>query len=129
MMHWDDETGEHVACKVQAYQLPESLGEVDHCFCDKTGTLTLNDLDVRSISINGTVIEGYTREDIAMAMEKTCETSDTENLLRCFCLCNGMRVSKDPQSNITKYDGESQDELLLLLLTQAGSFFELVRRD
>ena len=45
-------------------QLPESLGEVDHIFCDKTGTLTQNDLDAKAISINGTVYAGKSKEEI-----------------------------------------------------------------
>ena len=36
----DRETGNIEHCKVQSMQLPEQLGEIDHIFCDKTGTLT-----------------------------------------------------------------------------------------
>lgn len=36
----DEDSKELVSCKVQSMQLPEQLGEVDHIFCDKTGTLT-----------------------------------------------------------------------------------------
>ena len=42
-------------------QLPEQLGEVDHIFCDKTGTLTQNDLDVKAISINGVICKSEAR--------------------------------------------------------------------
>lgn len=47
MTHFDSEQDQYISCNVQSMQLPEALGEVDHIFCDKTGTLTLNDLDVR----------------------------------------------------------------------------------
>ena len=40
-------------CKVQSMQLPEQLGDVDHIFCDKTGTLTQNELEVKALSVNG----------------------------------------------------------------------------
>ena len=95
MMHQDAETKQLIACQVQSMQLPESLGEVDHIFCDKTGTLTQNDLDVKSISVNGKVCSGETREQICTQMETKCETKATENLLQCFCLCNEVRVSYD----------------------------------
>lgn len=58
MMHEDPETKEKIFCQVQSMQLPESLGEIDHIFCDKTGTLTQNDLDVKAFSINGIVCQG-----------------------------------------------------------------------
>ena len=61
-------------------QLPESLGEVDHIFCDKTGTLTQNDLDVKSISVNGTVCDGDTREEINVKMASDCSLKDAELL-------------------------------------------------
>jgi len=111
-------------------QLPEQLGEVDHMFCDKTGTLTQNDLDVKCISVNGKVSSGETREDISQLMTKQCtDGTDVEALIQCFCLCNEMRVTVNEQTGLNEYDGESQDELLLLKLSQAGSQFELVKRD
>ena len=63
-------------------------------------------------------------------MTQKCEAIDAENLIKCFCLCNDMRVaynSKSSQEAI--YDGASQDELLLVLLAQESNFYELRKRD
>lgn len=64
MTYIDEVTKEIVSCKVQSMQLPEQLGEIDHIFCDKTGTLTQNDLDVKAISIRGVVCKGDTRDEV-----------------------------------------------------------------
>ena len=110
-------------------QLPESLGEIDHMFCDKTGTLTQNDLDVRSISVSGTVVKGSTREELVKIMQEQCDTEQAENLIKCFCLCNDMRVAYNSKTGKATYDGSSQDEMLLLLLSQESTFYELSKRD
>jgi len=39
-------------------QLPEELGAINHIFCDKTGTLTKNELVFKGISIGGTACTG-----------------------------------------------------------------------
>ena len=74
-------------------QLPESLGEVDHMFCDKTGTLTQNDLDVKNLSVSGTVVFGDSKKELSDNMLEQCDTTQAENLIKCFCLCNDMRVA------------------------------------
>ena len=45
-------------------QLPDTLGEIDQLFCDKTGTLTKNDLSFRTLSVGLTKFEGMTKEII-----------------------------------------------------------------
>jgi magnesium-transporting ATPase (P-type) len=54
----DDQTGDLITCKVQSMQLPEELGAINHIFCDKTGTLTKNELVFRGISISGNLCKG-----------------------------------------------------------------------
>ncbi len=53
MVSVDSATGELIPCKVQSMQLPEELGCINHIFCDKTGTLTKNELEFRGISFKG----------------------------------------------------------------------------
>ena len=72
MAHLDPETKELVSCKVQSMQLPESLGDVDHIFCDKTGTLTQNDLDVKAISVAPAITYfGESREALNLNLSKS----------------------------------------------------------
>lgn len=49
----DSGTGDLINAKVQSMQLPEELGCINHIFCDKTGTLTKNELEFRGISFKG----------------------------------------------------------------------------
>jgi len=62
----DDETGETemINCRVQSMQLPEELGCVNHIFCDKTGTLTKNELEFRGISFKGNLSQGRDTQKI-----------------------------------------------------------------
>lgn len=45
-------------------QLPEELGTVNHIFCDKTGTLTKNELEFRGISFKGNLFSGKVTKEI-----------------------------------------------------------------
>lgn len=50
---FDPDTGEPPRCA--SSDLNEELGQVEHLFCDKTGTLTENELVFRSCTINGQI--------------------------------------------------------------------------
>jgi len=68
-------------------QLPEELGTVNHIFSDKTGTLTKNELILRSMSMRGILVSGEKTEIILKAVEAAnCETTDM--LFKCFTICN-----------------------------------------
>ena len=43
--------GERVGCQVKNMTLLEDLSRITHLFCDKTGTLTKNELVFRSLAI------------------------------------------------------------------------------
>jgi magnesium-transporting ATPase (P-type) len=45
-------------CKVESLQLPEELGIINHIFRDKTSTLTMNELILRSMSMRGVLMSG-----------------------------------------------------------------------
>lgn len=58
MIRIDEEINEAVGCRVQSIQLTDEIGQVDYCFCDKTGTLTKNELEFRAVSVKGRIYEG-----------------------------------------------------------------------
>lgn len=58
------EEGDMIPCRVQSMQLPEELGCIDHIFCDKTGTLTKNELEFRGIGFKGHLCQGRDTEKI-----------------------------------------------------------------
>ena len=132
MIHYDPEVKEIVTCQVQSMQLPESLGEVDHIFCDKTGTLTQNDLDVKALCFRkGIVCKGQTRQELNESVIQSCPRRDALDLYLAFCLCNEMRVVRKRvgTTESISYDGSSQDEHLMLMLSQESDLYELVNRD
>jgi len=53
-----------IPCRVQSMQLPEELGCIHHIFCDKTGTLTKNELEFRGISFKGHLSQGMDTKKI-----------------------------------------------------------------
>lgn len=56
--HYDKDmlnTNKEPSTSVQSSNLNEELGQVEHIFSDKTGTLTCNVMDFKAISISGIV--------------------------------------------------------------------------
>ena len=51
-------------------QLPEELGTINHIFSDKTGTLTKNELILRSMSMRGKLCEGKDTPTILKSIEQ-----------------------------------------------------------
>ena len=108
MVQVDRETGELLHCRVQSMQLPEQLGEVDHIFCDKTGTLTQNDLEVKALCINGVTCLGETREELNNEVYMKLSDNDiVHRLYQCFSLCNSVVVVTNQKTKAIKYDASS----------------------
>jgi len=55
--------------EVHNMMLHEELGQINYMFCDKTGTLTQNNLVFKGLSINGKRIQG-TPEEIGGIIQK-----------------------------------------------------------
>mmetsp|Transcript_2373 Transcript_2373/g.3007 ORF Transcript_2373/g.3007 Transcript_2373/m.3007 type:complete len:145 (-) Transcript_2373:255-689(-) len=99
-------------CQVQNYSLHEDLGQVDYLFCDKTGTLTKNEL-VFNKWASGGLVEFERRVD-SLRQE---ESERVKNLLRCICLCHDvLLISLENAQGLSsqQMSGASQDELCLL---------------
>ena len=64
MFQKDDQTGDYLKPRARSMQLPEELGQVSYLFCDKTGTLTKNELRMKKISVRGLLSEGNTPDEI-----------------------------------------------------------------
>ena len=70
-------------CQVQNYSLHEDLGQVDYLFCDKTGTLTKNELVFNKWASGGQV--DFDRDVSSLDPSQKARVI---NLLRCICLCH-----------------------------------------
>lgn len=92
-------------------QLPEELGCINHIFCDKTGTLTKNELEFRAISFKGHLSQGsVTSEILQQVYSHNCLTADL--LFKCFTICHD--VIPMVVSGNKVMSGTSQDELVVI---------------
>mmetsp|Transcript_32846 Transcript_32846/g.50197 ORF Transcript_32846/g.50197 Transcript_32846/m.50197 type:complete len:241 (+) Transcript_32846:953-1675(+) len=90
--------------KVQNLSMHEEIGQIDYLFCDKTGTLTKNELLFRYVS---------TKEGVVAR----------KDFLRCVLLCHEVyRVNG-------KLTGASQDELVLIEHAEKELGGKLLSRD
>ena len=55
MTVFDEEKRDLVPCSVKNFNLHEDLAQLDYMFCDKTGTLTQNELIFKAFKILGPV--------------------------------------------------------------------------
>ena len=88
-------------------------------FCDKTGTLTQNELRFRALILKGEYV-------IRKPNSEVYKEAKIKDLVRCICLCNDVnRV--DGEKNENFLTGSSQDELVLLEMVEnekLGTFVE-----
>ena len=94
------ETGK--SCKVQNISILEELAEIKYLFCDKTGTLTKNELKFKEAEIKKGVEEEF---------------------IRCVLVCHDLCIINEQIS------GASQDELTILEAIQEISPSKLISRD
>jgi P-type E1-E2 ATPase len=105
--------------QVKNMSLHEDLTSIDYLFCDKTGTLTQNELRFRGLCLRGSQIVGSPRSECLKG-------SDAEMLTRVICVCHDvMRIQSEQGSNFLT--GSSQDELNLMQMCEdegLGSFMQ-----
>ncbi|TNV84787.1 hypothetical protein FGO68_gene15596 [Halteria grandinella] len=95
-------------CKVQNLNLHEELGQVRYILCDKTGTLTQNELIVRDILV--------------------CSNLEAQ-INRCIMLCHKCSLINSTMEQESKYCGESQDEITLLYHLKTQRISQISYRD
>jgi phospholipid-transporting ATPase len=121
-----DDNGDMICCRVQSMQLPEELGCVHHIFCDKTGTLTKNELEFRGISFKGHLSQGMETAKILQGVYQH-NSPTAELLFKCFVICHDvvpMQVKGE-----TVMSGTSQDELIVIDVARQSLYFTLIKRD
>ncbi|HMA04550.1 MAG TPA: cation-translocating P-type ATPase, partial [Methanomicrobiales archaeon] len=111
----------------------ETLGAATVICTDKTGTLTLNEMTVRRVSVNGTFLrvtgEGYVTggdflEEPAGAAVSPAGVPGLVTLLETGVLCNNAAL---PSVGSTKIPGDPTEASLLVLAAKAGLDPEQVR--
>ena len=69
------EEGQIVKCNINNINLLEDLGRVNHIFCDKTGTLTKNNLIFRSLAFDDQVFENKGNDSFDQMSERILKFS------------------------------------------------------
>ena len=86
-MTYVDEVRGQLNCQAKSMSLHEDLGQVNYLFCDKTGTLTQNELLFNKWSCGGNILE--------RGMEVATCQEDIErfkNFLRCIVICHDVMM-------------------------------------
>ena len=105
---------------VKNMSLHEDLAQIDYIFCDKTGTLTQNELRFRGLCLRNIGI-------IRSPRSEGTSTEDVDLLVRFICLCHDVtRVKTEKGDFLT---GASQDELNLLQMCESEQLGVFVEKD
>lgn len=116
---WDedlyDETTNTCAI-VNNTDVNEDLGQIEYLFCDKTGTLTINEMTFRQCYIDGSLYEERYGILTSVSTNSSAKLNDI-NISRFFevlCLCHSIHID----SNNQDYQASSPDEYALLKFCQ-----------
>ena len=114
---------------MQNYSLHEDLGQIDYLFCDKTGTLTKNELVFNKWASGGLI---NPEKRIARIRKDSMKSHKFKNFLRCIVLCHDILLinlkNKDGLT-IEQKSGASQDELCILRMVEEKGLAKLVARE
>ena len=129
MVYVEPSIRDTVQFKANTLNLAEELAQVEYIFCDKTGTLTQNELVFRALTLQqGQEVRFNSEEDIKNMRNSvsnlglSADESETfNNFFRCINLCHDcitLKEEKEDKSgkmveNVV-YNGPSVDEVCLL---------------
>lgn len=127
MIRIDEEFNEIVTTRVQSLQLIEELGQIEYIFCDKTGTLTKNELEFRAISVNGKLYQG---QENTICEDLKADEQDVryQNFFKCIALNHDVITITNPKGEKV-YSGSSQDELVLLEMAKKTKYSSFREKD
>ena len=93
-------------CQPNNSNLNEELGQIDHVFSDKTGTLTENKMKLVKISAKGIIYD--VENDPNQIKSLINHDFDVTNILTCLSLCHSVIITSEG------YSSESPDEEALI---------------
>jgi len=128
-IYYDDDIFDYktnIPSNCKETDLIEELGQVDIMFCDKTGTLTQNDMLLKKCYVNGRIYEPESstnfEETISEIMNMKLQSNETkdeedreklEDYFHLLTLCHSAFPEKNEKGEI-KFQGSDPDEIALL---------------
>lgn len=93
-------------CQPNNSNLNEELGQIDHIFSDKTGTLTENRMRFAQISARGNIYD--ISQDKATIIDQIGDDRNLKEILACIAICHSVIITNEG------YSSESPDEEALV---------------
>jgi phospholipid-transporting ATPase len=117
-------------CVVRNLELIQDFSLVNNLFCDKTGTLTRNELIFSCLAVDGetfTVDNGFENFKSKVQGHQASETY--LNFWRCLSICHEVdAIRVEGSSAPASYQGASQDEVTFLNMSRDAGFAEFKER-
>lgn len=96
-----------IPSKAQSSNVLDELGRIDYIMTDKTGTLTRNEMRLKSLMVRGQIYKNCMKKPIE---DSLMNSSDLQEFLEFLALCHTVMIDKRDG----KFQASSPDELALL---------------
>lgn len=133
-----------VGCEVKNLEILEDLSRITQIFCDKTGTLTKNELIFRGMAVGSSCFDIADSENGTKDLDKSLQnfansiknhTEIDEKFLefwRCLTLCHDViqfSMGDKAKNDKLQFSGSSQDEITFLEMCRDVGFCSFIERD
>ena len=120
-----------VGCDVKNLSLLEDFAQINHLFCDKTGTLTKNELIFKSMAIGNRpfFVQDSDFGRLSQEIKAHSDKSTFLDFFRCLCICHDVIQFKQQNSDQLIFTGSSQDEIKFLEMCRDVGLCKFIARD
>lgn len=127
--------GELTGCQVKNLTMVEDFAQINHLFCDKTGTLTKNELVFRSMVVGRDEFlteldeNNFSKFSQKILSHPGKNEEQFQDFFRCLCVCHDIIQFQLEGEKEPSFTGASQDEISFLEMCKIVGFIKFVERD